>query len=53
MVGIDEFELRERQRLARKKFIHLFEMVGIDVQIPEGVDEIAHFQAANVGNKVR
>jgi len=48
-----EPETREWERLARKLFLHLFDVVQVDVNVPESMDELSYVESANLGNHVR
>ena len=45
---VEYFESRQRQRLAREKLFDLRQMISVDVQIAEGVYELADFEPAYV-----
>lgn len=52
-VVVADLQARQRQRLAREQFFDLREVVLVDVQVAEGVYELARLKAADVGEHVR
>jgi hypothetical protein len=47
------FEPRRRQRRARQLLARLLEVVRVQVQVAEGVHEVAHAQAGDLRDHVR
>lgn len=50
---VEYFEARERQGLAREELFDLRQMITVDVQVAEGVYELADFETADVREHVR
>src|SRR5215210_5313893 len=53
MALVAYLKARQRQWLTREEFFDLRKVVLVDVQVAEGVDELAHFEPADVREHVR
>src|SRR5438132_8410748 len=49
---VNDFDSGQRQWLARKQFMHLLEMVLVNVIVAECVNELANLKLADVGTQV-
>ena len=48
-----QFHLRQRTRLARELQLRLLKMIGVEMQVAKGVDEVARLQSANLRDHQR